>query len=190
MNKIRQAFQDSAKWLLFCAILLCNFNLSQAQNDHGSRVEIAIYRAAVQAVFSDTTILAHSYFLGSKPRNRDFFILVPQNIKAQLSFGRRQDKFVADSSVLYKRVRKATRPYLVLILIQQVPNKTPSQFGVHFVIDGLARVNKHQLERRLVTAPLISKDEDYFLGFEAIEEDNGNIVVRRYPLPYIPLTPK
>lgn len=188
MNKIHQAFQASAKWLLFCAILLCNFNLSQAQNDHGSKEEIAVYRAAVQAIFEDSTILAY-YYCKHAHRN-DFFIVVPPSIKTEIHFGKSRDRLIVDSCGLYKSLRIRNSVHVVAPEVTEIANRNPPQYGVYFVVDGVVKVGDHRLERRLVPGPAISTEEDYFLGFEVIEENNGDIVARHYPLPYIPLTPK
>jgi hypothetical protein len=172
--------------MFYCLFLGASHFCVQAQPTNQANVEIAVYHAAIQCVFSESRLLAHSYYVGSKPYHRDFFVLVPKNIKPELSFGKQFDKFVVDSCGLYKRVRKATYPALIIISIQEVPNTVPLQFGVHFGIEALAKISKNQFESRVVPSPLFVKDENYFLGFEVIEEENGNILVERYPVPYMP----
>jgi hypothetical protein len=148
--------------------------------------EVALYKAAINAVFTDETIIANAYYKGSKPHRKDFFVLVPSDVKEALSFGKRLDNYVVDSVRLYQALRQSRPAHLVILSFQQVPAIIQTRFGVHFGIGAIIKLDRNNIERRVVPAPILVQDENYFLGFEVVEEDNGDITVKRYPLPYMP----
>jgi hypothetical protein len=179
-----QRFMDHSpidlKTIVMCIFSVGWMHVSHAQPTDQNSIETAIYKVAIDAVFSDPANVGHAYFPKTKPCQRDFFIVIPTPLKEAITLGRRQDKFIVDTLQLHKKLRRNKTAHLISLNLEKPSEVAPYQYACKIGVDAIVKKKHNTFERRLVPSPLFVKDEDYVLCFTVKRDEGEKWVVIRY----------
>jgi hypothetical protein len=167
------------KWIVCFIVMLEVSQVAIAQIPTRNEIESAVYKAAMEIVFSELRSI-RKHRNGSSLSHPDYFVMVPQSMKETIKMGRGLDNFVVDSTLLHQKLRIDKPNYILLLSMHKVANDAPYQYEIDFDILLAARKNDGANEKILMRSPFHVDVPDRLVRFTTSIDSDGKVAIKQY----------